>query len=79
MERRQFLAAAGALALAPKAVAQTSPQWQVSLRYPDPSVKVVDPSFGRYRLGLAKVERIASGMRWCEGPVWFGASTTPGA
>jgi gluconolactonase len=72
MERRQFLAAAGALALAPKVAAQTSPQWQVSLRYPDPSVKVVDPSFGRYRLGLAKVERIASNMRWCEGPVWFG-------
>jgi gluconolactonase len=72
MERRQFLAAAGALALAPKVSAQTSPQWQVSLRYPDPSVKVIDPSFGRYRLGLAKVERIASGMRWCEGPVWFG-------
>jgi gluconolactonase len=23
-------------------------------------------------LGLAKVEKIASGMRWAEGPVWFG-------
>jgi gluconolactonase len=68
MERRQFLAAAGALTLAPNALGQ----WQPSPRYPDPSVKVVDPSFGRYRLGLAKVERIASGMRWCEGPVYFG-------
>ena len=69
--RREFLAAAGAVAAvvaAPKALAQ----WQPSQRYPDPSIKIIDPSFGRYRLGLAKVERIASGMRWCEGPVWFG-------
>jgi gluconolactonase len=33
---------------------------------------VIDPSFAKYRLNLAKVEKIASGMRWCEGPVWFG-------
>jgi len=72
MERRQFLAAAGALALASRAGAQTGPQWQLSQRYPDPSVKVIDPSFNRYRLALAKVERIASNCRWNEGPVWFG-------
>ena len=24
------------------------------------------------RLGLAKIEKIVSGMRWAEGPVWFG-------
>ena len=41
-------------------------------RYPDPLVRILDPSFAKYRLPLAKVERIASGMRWCEGPVWFG-------
>src|SRR4030095_7972415 len=35
-------------------------------------VKVIDPSFGKYRLGLAKVEKIADGCRWAEGPVWFG-------
>jgi gluconolactonase len=68
MERRQFLAAAGALALAPEALAQFQP----SGRYPDPLVRVVDPSFARYRLGLARVEQIASGMRWTEGPIWFG-------
>src|SRR5882672_4581229 len=77
MERgkREFLkAGAGVAALAamPRAVAQAAAPWQPSQRYPDPSVKIVDPGFGRYRLGLAKVERIASGMRWCEGPVWFG-------
>ena len=30
------------------------------------------PGFAKYRLNLAKVERIATGMRWAEGPVWFG-------
>jgi gluconolactonase len=46
--------------------------WQPSPRYPDPSVVTLDPSFDRYRLPLAKVERIATGCRWSEGPVWLG-------
>jgi gluconolactonase len=49
-----------------------STRWQPSERYPDPAVQVLDPSFAKYRLALASVERIASGMRWCEGPVYFG-------
>ncbi len=48
--------------------------WQPSARYPDPLVVVIDPSFERYRLPLAKVERLATGMRWSEGPVWLGDS-----
>jgi gluconolactonase len=47
-------------------------QWQPSSRYPDPAVQVLDQSFARYRLNLAKVEQIATGLRWAEGPVWFG-------
>jgi gluconolactonase len=35
-------------------------------------VVIVDESFNRYRLPLAKVERLATGCRWCEGPVWLG-------
>ena len=46
--------------------------WQPSARYPDLSVVSVDPSFDAYRLPLAKVERLATGMRWSEGPVWLG-------
>ena len=71
MTRRSFLsrsAAFGALAALPRALAD----WQPSQRYPDPLIKVIDPSFAKYRLALAKVEKIASGMRWAEGPVWFG-------
>jgi gluconolactonase len=41
-------------------------------RYPDPAVQVLAPAFEKYRLVLAAVERIASGSRWAEGPVWFG-------
>jgi gluconolactonase len=46
--------------------------WQPSQRYPDPAVEVLDQSFAKYRLNLASLERIAHGMRWAEGPVWFG-------
>jgi len=42
------------------------------VRYPDPAVEIVDPRFGRYHIGSAALERICTGMRWAEGPVWFG-------
>ena len=42
------------------------------VRYPDPAVEVLDPRFARCRLANAAVERIATGLRWAEGPVWFG-------
>ena len=42
------------------------------VRYPDPAVQVLQPAFEKYRLALAAVERIATGSRWAEGPVWFG-------
>ncbi len=51
---------------------ENSNSWQPSPRYPDPAVQILDQSFGRYRLNLAAVERIAHGFRWAEGPVWFG-------
>ncbi len=71
MTRRQFLISSSALAgLA--AVSRPSDPWRPSPRYPDPLVRSIDPSFSKYALGLAKVEKIASGMRWCEGPAWFG-------
>src|SRR4028118_266774 len=41
-------------------------------RYPDPAVRVLDPRFETCRLPNAAVERIATGYRWAEGPVWFG-------
>ena len=49
-------------------------EWHPSQRVPDPAVVVLDESFNRYRLPLAKVERLATGFRWAEGPVWLGDS-----
>ena len=46
--------------------------WQPSTFYPDPAMQVLHPSFAKYRLPLAAVERLATGCRWSEGPVWFG-------
>ena len=71
MNRRDFISAGSALtalATLPRAFGQ----WQPSQRYPDPLIKIIDPSFAKYRIASAKVEKIASGQRWAEGPVWFG-------
>ena len=40
--------------------------------YPDPRVEVLDDAFLKYRLFSATVEQLVSGLRWAEGPVWFG-------
>jgi gluconolactonase len=49
-----------------------APMWQPSERYPDPAVEILDPAFLKYRIFSAAVERLATGCRWSEGPVWFG-------
>jgi len=46
--------------------------WAPNPRYPDPAIEILDPSFLKYRLFHASVERLATGTRWGEGPVWFG-------
>ena len=46
--------------------------FEPSLRYPDPSITVLDPSFLKYRVFAASVEQLATGFRWMEGPVWIG-------
>jgi gluconolactonase len=43
-----------------------------SLRYPDPAIRALDPSFRKYHLALSSVERLWTGSRWGEGPVWMG-------
>jgi gluconolactonase len=46
--------------------------WQPSERYPDPSIVALDPSFKKYHLALSAVEKLWTGSRWGEGPVWLG-------
>jgi gluconolactonase len=40
-------------------------------RLPDPAVKILDPSFEKYRVLLASVELLSQGYSWAEGPVYF--------
>ena len=48
------------------------PGWQAATRYPDPAIEILDPRFNPSRLHAAAVERLHTGCRWAEGPVWFG-------
>jgi gluconolactonase len=67
MTRRSLLAGA-ATGVASTALAE----WAPNPHYPDPTFKVLDPSFLKYRPAIVGVERLATGMTWSEGPVWFG-------
>ena len=71
MTRRKMFAATSAAALTTFTRSALG-GWEPSERYPDPAIKSLDPSFNRYRLFNASIERLATGMRWCEGPVYFG-------
>ena len=46
--------------------------WRDHLRYPDPAIETLDGRFEKYRIFSAAVERLYTGCRWSEGPVWFG-------
>lgn len=72
--RRDFLksAAGGSLAALATAAGAQSFDFKPSQRYPDASVQILDPSFAKYRIYSSTVEQLGTGMRWAEGPVWFG-------
>ncbi len=38
--------------------------------YPDPDIITIDPSFGKYLLGITAIHRLWTGARWAEGPAW---------
>src|SRR5262249_6978319 len=65
--RRHLTAGAGATA-ATTFTRTALGGWEPSERYPDPAIQILDPSFAKYRIANAGVERLATGMRWCEGP-----------
>jgi gluconolactonase len=71
--RRGFLAAAGTSLLA------SATTWgrefgpgAPPVRYPDPDIVVLDPRFGKYKLGNTPIQRIHTGDLWSEGPAWNG-------
>src|SRR4051812_31413682 len=75
MQRRTFMnmtaGAVTALALDPFAPAKAE-QTKTPVAYPDPAIEVVDPRFEQYKVNNAAVERLYTGTRWAEGPVWVG-------
>ena len=71
LSRRRFLAAGGGTSRRSPSCRGASAEWQPSRAIPTRAFNL-DDSFAKYRIALAKVERLATGMRWCEGPVWFG-------
>jgi len=75
MQRRTFMnvttGAAATLAFEPLAFAEKQER-KSPVAYPDPAVEVIDPRFAKYSVGNAAVERLYTGTRWSEGPVWFG-------
>lgn len=74
MDRRSFVSGAGVLASAlvsTAALAERLPLGDLpGTRYPDPRVESLDKRFAA-KVGNAATERIATGFRWAEGPVYF--------
>lgn len=60
------------LVSATRSIDERSWEKQEIVRYPDPAIEVLDARFAKYKIGNANVERLWSGCRWAEGPVWFG-------
>ena len=75
MQRRTFMtrsAAAVTAAVAAPWARGNGKDLQTIVRYPDPAIETLDPRFEKYRQFNAAVERLWTGARWAEGPVWFG-------
>lgn len=72
ISRRDMIVGAGAVAAGVAASAARAAQWVPSLGYPDPRVRVLEPTAAGLRTGIAKVEQLATGFNFVEGPVWFG-------
>lgn len=75
MQRRTFMSMAAGftttLAFGPPAFGSEHEQ-KGPTPYPDAAVEVIDARFVKYRVANAAVERLYTGTRWAEGPVWFG-------
>src|ERR1700745_912001 len=75
MQRRKFvnMAPAATMTFVLKPVTFAGAQEpKRPIPYPDPAVEVVDPRFAKYQILSAAVERLFTGARWAEGPVWYG-------
>jgi len=71
MDRRAFVTGAAAAILAEPALSWgTVRDWGNLPHYPDPDIEALDKRF-KFNVGTGAIERVATGFRWCEGPVYF--------
>jgi len=70
MNRRTFVHSTLALAALPTLASATSRDWGPLPHYPDADIEALDKRF-RFDVHTGGIERLASGFRWCEGPVYF--------
>jgi gluconolactonase len=70
MNRRRFLAAAAAVAVPQRAALAAKRDWSTAAHYPDADIEALDPRF-KFNVGTGAIERLTTGYRWCEGPVYF--------
>ncbi len=69
--RRSFLTTLGAIAATPLLGRDYGPD-APPVRYPEPDVIALEPSFAKYKIGNTPIERLHTGMYWAEGPAWSG-------
>ncbi|HEY6455501.1 MAG TPA: SMP-30/gluconolactonase/LRE family protein [Steroidobacteraceae bacterium] len=70
LHRRRFLTTTVLACAAAPTLVRAARDWGSPPHYPDPDIQVLDKRF-TFSLGNAGLERVATGMRWCEGPVYF--------
>jgi len=68
--RRSFLSSLGMAAASVPVLAGRDWTGANPIRYPDPDIEVLDPSFAKYKLGNTAIQRLHTGMLWSEGPAW---------
>jgi gluconolactonase len=66
-------AAAGAIWVPKATGAASDGSRDQPVRYPDPSIVVLDPRFSKYKLGNTAIQRLWTGALWAEGCVWHAA------
>lgn len=69
--RRSFITTLGAIAATPLLGRDYSSD-APPVRYPEPDVIALEPSFGKYKIGNTPIERLYTGNYWAEGPAWSG-------
>jgi|GEM_PF-4350938 len=68
MSRRTFVGSTLAAAALPALTRATARDWGPLPHYPDADVEALDKRF-RFDVHTGAIERVATGFRWCEGPV----------